>query len=182
MMRSSISTIARQIAIRTKRIAVNSNNNNNILYHGKLIIKTDTNKHKNIQQISRRFFHKSFVIKSGDDVHGNLSNGGSFSNENMFNTLETVELLLQSKSYMANDRNSVGIEKALLWILRHCKKEDLNRVLTSLHRRTRRGRLRDSFDVINSNHITEERKLTPRKTMNAALIFKQFTGKKKKMQ
>ena len=180
MMRSSISIIARQIAIRTKRIAVNSNNNNNILYHGKLFVKTDTNKHKNIQQISRRFFHKSFVIKSGDDVHGNLSNGGSFSNENMFNTLETVELLLQSKSYMANDRNSVGIEKALLWILRHCKKEDLNRVLTSLHRRTRRGRLRDSFDVMNSNHITEERKLTPRKTMNAALIFKQFTGKKKK--
>ena len=41
MMRSSISTIARQIAIRTKRIAVNSNNNNNnILYHGKLFVKS----------------------------------------------------------------------------------------------------------------------------------------------
>ena len=83
-MRSSISTIARQIAIRTKRIAVNSNNNNNILYHGKLFVKTDTNKHKNIQQITTFMESYNHIKQNGiivvEDTHTSYMKKKGFKN------------------------------------------------------------------------------------------------------
>ena len=99
----------------------------------------------------------------------------------MLNTIETIEVLLQAKTRKANDSRSVAVEKALLWILRHCSKEDLNLALTSLRLNSNRfvrkslfgDRSRSDEDMVDENKFRRE-------TMNAALLFRQFKSRKRK--
>ena len=127
---------------------------------------------------SSRFTCDPFNSENRGTVEGSPS---KFNPVDMLNTRETIEILLQAKTRNTKDSRSVAVERALLWILRHCSKEELNLTLTSLHlnsnsfarKRLFGDRRRSDKDTVDENKFRRE-------TMNAALLFRQFKSRKRK--
>ena len=142
------------------------------------------NIHRNVDNTLVAFFSSSSLIYESNKSE----NGGKIERspngcdpDDVFNTIETIEVLLQSKKSTAGDSRSVAVEKALLWILRNCSKQDLNRAIISVHSKSNRPTRKIIFGARHrSNEDAVDKNIFPRETMNVTLLFRKFTGPKRK--